>query len=133
MFPGGTIPFGVPGGSLYDGPPHTLDLYSTFSTEDDGGGRFLTENLQQAGIQVSVARGGASRPSYFSQKQMVIPGHIGVLTEKLDRRPARGWVGKVTHTYDGQVDVAIFTGGFTVGEAYGGIPSLTYFAVEILV
>lgn len=121
--------------SLYDDPPHRLALYRTTTAEDSAGGRQVVEELVQDDIKVSFARYGAALRSQFDQTQMVVPGRIGVSTELLDEIPQRGWTGKVTHTYTGQVQQVIFSGaggGVTVGEEYGGIASLTHFSVEVL-
>jgi hypothetical protein len=119
---------------LYDQPPpHSMDLYSNTTEEDAAGGRFNVANLEQAAIACSVNRGSAGRPSRYGQSQMVFPARIGVLTEYLDQYPARGWAAKITHTHTGEEQWAVFSGGYTIGEAYNGIPSLTYFSVEVYI
>ena len=118
---------------LYTNPPHVMSLYSNTTEEDAAGGRFNVASLEQADIQVSVARGSAGRPSRYGQSQMVFPARIGVLTEYLDQYPARGWAAKITHTHTGEEQWAVFSGGYTIGEAYGNIPSLTYFSVEVYI
>lgn len=118
--------------SLYLNPPHRMDLYSNTTEEDAAGGRFNVESLEASDIMVSVNRSGAGRPSRYGQSQMVYPARIGVLTEYIsDTFPARGWVARITHTDSGEQQWAVFSGGFTRGEYYGNIPSLTYFSVEV--
>lgn len=117
---------------LYDQPPpHLLTLYRTGTTQGTGGGQQLTEELVQADIPVSINRGKSVNRSMFDQTQDVINCQVGVLSAYLTTTPQRSWVGRTVHTETGAEETLKFTGGVSVGEEYNGIPSLTYFSVEL--
>jgi len=114
--------------SLYDDPEHTIDLYAPLdATKDTGGGVKLNyaTTPNQADTPCIIATYGASMPSVFDQKQLVVRGRIGILTETLTVTPTRGWKGLTTDT--GRTILFL---GISPGRAYGGIPAFTYFDCE---
>lgn len=111
--------------ALFDAPPHTCTILGPPTiTRDDGGGTVVTHSTtRQADVPCSINLSSSSERELFAQQGITVTHRIGVRTSTLSSAVARG--DKVTVG-----GLSYLIRGISAGQAYGGIPALTYLDVE---
>ena len=111
--------------ALYDDPPHAVDVYTSASSTDSGGGVRVSYSASpsRSAVPCSINTASASEAERYAQQNIVVSHTVAFLGSAVTL--LRGY--KLVATDTGE---AYHVHGIRKGRGYGGVPALLYADAE---
>lgn len=107
--------------SLYDDPPHSVDIVKQTAGSDSGGGVALGYTTVATAVPCLIDTASGSERETYAQRGITVSMTVAFLAESLPVELVRGM--KLTPTDFGN---GLHVRGIRKGRAMGGIPALVY-------
>lgn len=105
---------------LYDDPPHRVNVFTTTSATEAGGGVAIIYVAGQTSIPASINTASASEVELFAVQGLQVSHTVAILSSALTTPIVRGM--KLTD----ESGLSYHVEGIRSGRAYGNIPAFTY-------